>query len=76
MSQLAETTAPVPTRPWRNSKATATRNFVAVFLALTCGGLINRVTGLSGLLGFFVGSAILLPIFLISFTLPLPVSWG
>jgi phosphate transport system permease protein len=63
MSQLAETTAPVPTRPWRNSKATATRNFVAVFLALTCGALINKMTGLSGFLGFFVGSAMLLPIF-------------
>ena len=63
MSQLAENTAPAPTRPWRNSKATATRNFVAVFLALSCGALINRMTGLSGFLGFFVGSALLLPVF-------------
>jgi phosphate transport system permease protein len=63
MSQLAEKTAPAPTRPWRNSKATATRNFVAVFLALSCGALINRMTGLSGFLGFFVGSALLLPVF-------------
>jgi hypothetical protein len=63
MSVVIETMPPVPTRPWRNSKATGLRNLLAMVLAIICGGAINKITGLSGFLGLFVGSALLFPLF-------------
>ena len=63
MSVVVETMPPVPTRPWRNSKATGLRNLVSLTLALVCGGLVVQVTGLSGYLGLFLVVGILMPVF-------------
>ena len=63
MSVAVDAMVPVPTRPWRNSKATGMRNLLAIVLALICGGAVNQVTGLSGFLGLFLAAAFLFPVF-------------
>ena len=63
MSVVIETSTPAPIRPWRNSKATGLSNLLAVVLALLCGGLIVRATGMSGFLGLFLATVIFVPVF-------------
>ena len=63
MSVVIETSITTPIRPWRNSKATGLRNLVSLTLALVCGGLAVKVTGLSGYLGLFLVVGVLMPAF-------------
>lgn len=57
-----ETVVPVPRRPWRNPGRTVREIAVLLGVAGGCAWLLTMATGLAGLLGWYAGLAMSLPV--------------
>lgn len=53
---------PEPQRPWDHSRSTVIRAATLVVLAGVFGSVLNKFTGLSGFLGWYVGLAVAVPV--------------
>lgn len=53
---------PVPQRPWDHSRSNIIRTVTLIVLAGLFGSLLNKVTGLSGFLGWYLGLALAVPV--------------
>ena len=57
------TEAPTPRRPWRQPRRVAIETVSLVTGALVASALVESVTGLEGILGLYLGFAVVLPLF-------------